>query len=101
VIAIWLTTSAAAAVAGRMSFRFLAPHASVRTIGVVIAIVALTVFSSGYQGFSLTVLLCAYAVMDGAAAMLLLWPLKDRLMSVVLAGAIVCLCAIWVSNYAW
>ena len=64
VIAIWLTTSAAAAVAARMSYRFLAPHASVRTIGVVIAIVALTAFSSAYQGFSLTVILCAYAA-DG------------------------------------
>ena len=31
VIAIWLTASAAAAVAARMSYRFLAPHASVRT----------------------------------------------------------------------
>jgi hypothetical protein len=100
VIAIWLITSAAGAVAGRMSFRFLAPHASVRTIGVVITIVVLTAFSSGYPGFHLTVLLCAYAAIDAAAAMLLLWPLKDRLMSVVLAGAIVCLCAIWVSYYA-
>jgi hypothetical protein len=101
VIALWLTASAAVAVAGRMSFRFLAPHASVRTIGVVIAIVALTAFSSGYQGFNLTVLLCAYAAMDAAAAMLLLWPLRDRLMSVFLACVIVCLGAIWMSNYAW
>ena len=54
----------------------------------------------GLPGFNLTVILCAYAAMDAAAAMLLLWPLKDRLMSVVLGGAIVCLCAIWVSNYA-
>jgi hypothetical protein len=100
VIAIWLITSAAGAVAGRMSFRFLAPHASVRTIGVVIAIVALTAFSSAYPGFSLTVLLCAYAAIDAAAAMLLLWPLKDRLMSVVLAGAIICLSIIWLSSYS-
>jgi hypothetical protein len=101
VIAIWLTTSAAAAVAERTSFRFLAAHASARTIGVVIAIVALTAISSAYPGFNLTVLLCAYAAMDGLAAMLLLWPLKDRLMSFILAGAIACLCAIWVSSYAW
>jgi hypothetical protein len=101
VIALWLIASAAVAVAGRMSFRFLAPHASVRTIVVVVTIVALTAFSSGYPGFSLNVLLCAYAAIDAAAGMLLLWPLKDRQMSVVLAGVIVCLCAIWVSNYAW
>ncbi|HZA30277.1 MAG TPA: hypothetical protein VE462_02015 [Propionibacteriaceae bacterium] len=99
VIAIWLTASAAAAVAGRMSFRFLAPHASIRTIGVVVTVVTLAAFSSGHPDFSLIVLLCAYAAMDGAAAMLLLWPLKDRLMSVVLAGEIVCICAIWASNY--
>jgi hypothetical protein len=101
VIALWLIASAAFAVAGRMSFRFLAPQASVRTIGVVVAIVALTAISSRYQGFNLNVLLCAYAAIDAAAGMLLLWPLKDRLMSVVLAGVIACLCAIWVSNYAW
>jgi hypothetical protein len=100
VVAIWLTSSAAFAVAGRMSFRFLAPHTSVRTIGVVVAVVTLTAFSSDFQGFNLTVLLCAYAVIDAAAAMLLLWPLRDRLMSFVLAAAIVCLCAIWVSSYA-
>ena len=65
-----------------------------------IAIVALAAFSSAYPGFNLTVILCAYAAMDAAAAMLLLWPLKDRLMSVVLGCAIFCLGAIWVSNYA-
>lgn len=99
VLAMWLIASAAAAVAARMSFRFLAPHASTRTIGVVITVVVLAVLSSRGAEFNLTVLLCGYAAMDGAAAMLLLWPLKDRLMSLVLAGTLAGLGAVWASIY--
>jgi hypothetical protein len=89
VVATWLLCSTASAVAARMSFRFLRPGASGRTIAVVVAVVALTALTSYGPGFSLTVLLCAYAALDGGSAMLLLWPLRDRLMSVALGAAMV------------
>ena len=99
IIAIWLITSSASAVAMRMSFRFLAPHATARTMTVLIVVVALAVFSSHGAGFSLVVLLCAYAAIDGASAMLLLWPLRDRVMSLVLAATLAALAVGWVSSY--
>jgi hypothetical protein len=100
VIAIWLITSSAAAVASRMSFRFLPPNATTRTMVVLVTVVALAVLSSRGGGFDLTVLLCAYAALDGASAMLLLWPLRDRVMSLVLAGALVALATGWIASYA-
>jgi hypothetical protein len=99
IIAIWLITSSASAVAMRMSFRFLAPHATARTMMVLIVVVALAMFSSHGAGFSLVVLLCAYAAIDGASAMLLLWPLRDRVMSLVLAATLAALAVGWVSSY--
>lgn len=99
IIAIWLITSSASAVATRMSYRFLAPHATARTMTVIIVVVALAIVSSTGPGFALAVLLCAYAALDGASAMLLLWPLRDRLMSLVLAGALAALAVGWVANY--
>lgn len=94
VVAVWLLCSAASAVAARMSFRFLRPGASRRTIGVVVTVVALTTLASSGAGFSLTVLLCAYAALDGAAAVLLLLPLRDRLMSLVLGAAVLAVCTV-------
>jgi hypothetical protein len=99
IIAIWLITSSASAVATRISFRFLAPHAMARAMTVLIAVVALSVFSSHGAGFSLVVLLCAYAAIDGGSAMLLLWPLRDRVMSLVLAVALAALAVGWVGSY--
>lgn len=99
IIAIWLITSSASAVAMRMSFRFLAPHATARTMTVLVVVVALAVFSSHGAGFSLVVLLCAYAAIDGASAMLLLWPLRDRVMSLVLAATLGALAVGWISSY--
>jgi hypothetical protein len=99
IIGIWLITSSASAVATRMSYRFLAPHATARTMTVIIIVVALAILSSTAPGFALTVLLCAYAALDGASAMLLLWPLRDRVMSLVLAGALAALAVGWVANF--
>lgn len=99
VVAIWLVCSSASAVAGRMSFRFLPPHTSGRTIGVVLGVAALAAVSAHGSHFALTVLLCAYAAIDGAAAMLLLWPLRDRLMSLVLAVALGALATVWILGY--
>jgi hypothetical protein len=99
IIAMWLITSSASAVAMRMSFRFLAPQAVARTMTVLIAVVALAVVSSHGAGFSLVVLLCAYAAIDGASAMLLLWPLRDRVMSLVLAATLTALAVGWTSSY--
>ena len=66
---------------------------------VIIIVVALAILSSTAPGFALTVLLCAYAALDGASAMLLLWPLRDRVMSLVLAGALAALAVGWVANF--
>lgn len=99
IIAIWLITSSASAVASRMSYRFLAPNAMGRKMTVIIFVVAVAMLSSHAPGFDLVVLLCAYAAIDGASAMLLLWPLRDRLMSLVLAGALAALAVGWVLNY--
>ena len=99
IVAIWLVTSSAWAVATRISFRFLAPRATARTMAVLIAVVALTGLSSHSSGFSLVVLLCAYAAIDGASAMLLLWPPRDWLTSLVLAGALAALAVVWAGSY--
>jgi len=101
IIAIWLIASSASAVASRMSFRFLAPHATARTMTVLVIVVSLAILSSRGAGFSLVVLLCAYAAIDGASAMLLLWPLRDRVMSLVLASALAALAVGWVGSYLW
>jgi hypothetical protein len=95
VVAIWLVCSSASAIAARMSYRFLGPTASSRTIGVVVGVVVLAALSAHGAHFTLTMLLCAYAAIDGAAAMLLLWPLRDRLMSMVLCGALAWIGALW------
>ena len=37
--------------------------------------------------------------LDGSSAMLLLWPLRDRVMSLVLAAALAALAVGWMSSY--
>jgi hypothetical protein len=96
VIAAWLIGSSAAAVANRMSYRFLTPRATgARSIPVLGLIIGLAVLSTHLPGFSLIVLLCAYAAIDGANATLLLWALKDRLMSAVNAALVLGVMLIW------
>lgn len=99
VLALWLVASSASAAGMRMSFRFLPPAALRRTIAVVVVVAILAVLSAHHRGFSLTTLLCAYAAVDAASVMLLLRPLRDRLMSAVLAGILVVLLGIWLSGY--
>jgi hypothetical protein len=97
-LALWLLSSSTAAVAQRVSFRFLPPDTSRWTIGGVAVVVALALLSTRAPGFNLTVLLSSYAALDAVAALLLLWLLKDRAMSVLatlmLAGSM----AIWVTS---
>lgn len=96
VVAAWLVTSSASAVAHRMSFRFLTPTtASTRTMTVIAVVVGAAALSTRAPGFDLTVLLCAYAAMDGASATLLLWPLKDRVMSIVLGTLLLAIVCVW------
>jgi hypothetical protein len=79
VMSLWLLTSSAAAVAQRASFRFLPARAAGAVVTATIGIVAVTVAAASAPGFDVTVLLCAYAALDAAAATLLLWQLKDRM----------------------
>jgi hypothetical protein len=96
VVAAWLVTSSASAVAHRMSFRFLSPtNASIRTMIVVGVFIGLAVLSTHGNGFDLVVLLCAYAAIDGASATLLLWPLRDRIMSSIYAVLLVGILCVW------
>jgi hypothetical protein len=95
VIAIWLIGSSAAAVANRMSYRFLTPRVTgTRSIIALGLITGLAVLSTHQPGFNLIVLLCAYAAIDGANATLLLWALKDRLMSAVNAALVLAVISI-------
>jgi hypothetical protein len=96
VIAMWLVGSSAAAIANRMSYRFLTPKATgIRSMLVLGFIIGLAVLSTELPGFNLIVLLCAYAAIDGANATVLLWALKDRLMSAVNAGLVLGVVSIW------
>jgi hypothetical protein len=95
VLSLWLIASASAAVAQRMAFRFLPPHASRATILAVPVVVALASLSSRSQEFDLSMLLCAYAGVDAATGFLLLVALRDRFMTVVTGAVLVTLCALW------
>jgi hypothetical protein len=99
VVALWLIASSASAIAAQMSYRFLTPQMSTRTILVVTAVVALTALSSRGTGFDLTVALCAYATIDAASALLLLLPLRDRTMSLLLGGVVAGLASTWITAY--
>jgi hypothetical protein len=99
VLALWLVASSASAAAGRMSYRFLPPDMVRRTMAVVIVVGALAMFSASQPGFSLITLLCAYAAVDAAYAMLLLWPLRDRTMCAVLGATLMALLGTWCSSY--
>jgi len=95
VLAMWLIAAAAAAVAQRMAFRFLPPHASRVTIVAVPVVVALAAVSSRSSNFDLSVLLCAYAGVDAATSFLLLAALRDRFMTIVSGAVLVTLSAVW------
>jgi hypothetical protein len=97
VTAAWLVGSSAAAVANRMSYRFLTPRAmGTRSMPVLAVIIGSAVLTSYQPGFTLIALLCAYAAIDGANAALLLWALKDRLISVLNATLVLGVVGIWV-----
>lgn len=96
-VGFWVVASTAAAIAQRMSFRFLPPSASRITLVAVPVVVALAIASSFAPGFQLVVLLCAYAAVDGATATLLLFTLRDRLMSWVLTATCLALAFIWIT----
>ena len=99
VVGIWLVGSGSNAVAQRMAFRFLRPRQSSRPQMMVIAAVVGAALASAHSpAFSVTVLLCAYATIDGTAATTLLWPLKDRKMSAILALAVAALAVLWLST---
>lgn len=95
ILAVWLVLAPAAAIAQRMSFRFLPPSASRISLVVVAAVVGVAVLSTLSDGFSLTVLLAALALLDGLTAMLLLWILRDRAMSLVVGVLCLYLAGIW------
>jgi hypothetical protein len=96
VIAAWLVGSSAAAVANRMSYRFLTPRVTgTRSMLVLGFIIGLAILSTRAPGFNLVVLLCAYAAIDCANATLLLWALRDRLMSAVNAALVLIVMSIW------
>ncbi|MBF4633030.1 hypothetical protein ITJ38_01285 [Agreia pratensis] len=95
-VGLWVVASTSAAIAQRMSFRFLPPNASRITIVAVPIVVLLALGSSLTPGFQLVVLLCAYAAVDGTTAALLLFTLRDRLMYWVLAATCAVLAAIWI-----
>jgi hypothetical protein len=101
VVAVWMVGSGSAAVAQRMGFRFLsARDVAQRQIASVVVVVPLALLSSWGAGFTLTVLLCAYAAIDAITAALLLWPLKDRRMGAVLVACTVALGALWIVGMA-
>jgi hypothetical protein len=94
-VGLWVIASSSSAIAQRMSFRFLRPNASRVTLIAVPAVVLLALASSSSPGFQLVVILCAYAAVDGATATLLLFALRDRLMSWILLGTCLALATLW------
>lgn len=99
VVAVWMVGSGAAAVAQRMSFRFLpAQDVARRQIASVVVVVPLALLSAWDRHFTLTVLLCAYAAIDVLTGALLLWPLKDRRMGAVLVAGAAALAATWIGS---
>jgi hypothetical protein len=96
--AAWLLTSSSSAVAQRLSFRFLRPKIASLSTGGVGVVVACALLSARAPGFDLTVLLSSYAAIDAVSALLLLWLLKDRMMSALMGVTLAGLMAIWVSS---
>jgi len=96
-VGLWIVASTSAAIAQRMSFRFLPPSASRITIVTVPLVVLLALASSIAPGFQLVVVLCAYATLDGITATFLLFALRDRLMSWVLVVTCAVLAGIWIA----
>lgn len=95
ILALWLVLAPSAAIAQRLAFRFLPPSASRVSVFVVVLVVVLALLSTGSTNFSLIVLLAALALLDGLTAMLLLWLLKDRVMSIVAGVLSAGLIGIW------
>jgi hypothetical protein len=97
-VGLWIVASTSAAIAQRMSFRFLPPSASRITIVTVPLVVLLALASSIAPGFQLVIVLCAYAALDGITATFLLFALRDRLMSWALAATCTILAAVWIAT---
>ncbi|MBY4382838.1 hypothetical protein HQO24_13565 [Rhodococcus fascians] len=78
IVGVWLVSATTAAVAQRMTFRFLPPSASRLTMISVSAVALAVIASSRMSTFDLNVLLAAYAAVDAAGAVLLLFALKNN-----------------------
>lgn len=101
IVAIWLLGSTHSAISQRMAFRFLPSNASRVSMIVIAVIVVLTIGSSALPGFTLTVILAAFAAMDCATAMLLLWLLRDRLASFMMGCGLLTVLGIWAVALLW
>jgi hypothetical protein len=94
VIALWVISATACAAAQRMAFRFLPARAMAAPTIAVVVIVALTTVASLTSGFHALVLLCAYASLDSVTAGILLWNLRDGVMSGLMLGIVLVLAVI-------
>jgi hypothetical protein len=94
VVGIWLVTSTNAAIATRMSYKFLPANASRISIFVMAIVASLAISSTGLQGFSLTIVLAAFAAMDAGTASVLFWLLRDRFLSLLMATSFVAVATI-------
>ena len=98
-LALWMVASCSQAIAFRLSYRFLAPRATARTMAVVLVAVALCVLSTRLPGFDLGVALCGYAMLDAASGFLLFLRLRERAMSVLLGAVVAGVAGVWISAF--
>ncbi|WP_322544627.1 hypothetical protein U2G91_22300 [Rhodococcoides fascians] len=94
IVGVWLICATTAAVAQRMTFRFLPPSASRLTMVSVSVVAVAAIISSRVGNFDVHVLLAAYASVEALSGVLLLFALKIRVLgfctmlcSAFLAGA--------------
>ncbi|GHP17323.1 hypothetical protein RN2511_020590 [Rhodococcus sp. NKCM2511] len=80
IVGIWLICATTAAVAQRMTFRFLPPSASRLTMVSVSVVAVAAIVSSRVGNFDVNVLLAAYASVEALSGALLLFALKVRLL---------------------
>ncbi|MGC5248691.1 hypothetical protein ACPXB3_17415 [Gordonia sp. DT219] len=98
VSAIWLVSSGIAAIAQRMSFRFLRPSAAKVSIIVVPLIVVSVVMSEQFGSLNILVLLCAYALIDALTALMFFHLLREWRGWAVALASVLTLIAVWISQ---
>ncbi|WP_206489605.1 hypothetical protein [Rhodococcus sp. KRD162] len=98
IVGLWLICATTAAVAQRMTFRFLPPSASRLTMASVSLVAVVAIASSRSSNFDVNVLLAAYASVEALTGMLLLFALRIRLLGFYSMLCVLFLAGAWAGS---